>query len=274
MQNYFWKAKPVGPAKSSEAGESRALMSSHGIKDQVAIVGMGCTPFREHWDKGLDDLLLDATAECFASAGMAKDDVDAYWLGTAQSGMSGITLAAPLKLAGQARHPGGELLRLGQRGAAPGRLRGGLGRLRRGHGRGRREGQGQRLPGPQRLPRPQRRHRPLADRGGHVQPGGAGLRPALRRRRGRAQAGAGPHRLEEPPQRGPQPPGPVPQGDGPRGHLQRPGGGRPPGRVRLRRGGRRLGRGHRGAGRGRPPLHRQAALHQGAVVRGRQRLRA
>ena len=76
-------------------------MSSHGIKDQVAIVGMGCTPFREHWDKGLDDLLLDATAECFASAGMTKDDVDAYWLGTAQSGMSGITLAAPLKLEGK-----------------------------------------------------------------------------------------------------------------------------------------------------------------------------
>ena len=76
-------------------------MSSHGIKDRVAIVGMGCTPFREHWDKGLDDLLLDATAECFASAGMTKDDVDAYWLGTAQSGMSGITLAAPLKLAGK-----------------------------------------------------------------------------------------------------------------------------------------------------------------------------
>ncbi len=76
-------------------------MSSHGIKDRVAIVGMGCTPFREHWDKGLDDLLLDATGECFASAGMTKDDVDAYWLGTAQSGMSGITLAAPLKLAGK-----------------------------------------------------------------------------------------------------------------------------------------------------------------------------
>ncbi len=76
-------------------------MSSNGIKDRVAIVGMGCTPFREHWDKGLDDLLLDATTECFASAGLTKDDVDAYWLGTAQSGMSGITLAAPLKLAGK-----------------------------------------------------------------------------------------------------------------------------------------------------------------------------
>jgi acetyl-CoA C-acetyltransferase len=30
-----------------------------------------------------------------------KDDVDAYWLGTAQSGMSGMTLSAPLKLEGK-----------------------------------------------------------------------------------------------------------------------------------------------------------------------------
>ncbi len=73
-------------------------MSSHGIKDKVAIVGMGCTPFKEHWDKGLDDLLIDAADEAFADAGITKADVDAYWLGTAQSGMSGITLAAPLKL--------------------------------------------------------------------------------------------------------------------------------------------------------------------------------
>ncbi len=73
-------------------------MGSHGIRDQVAIVGMGCTPFAEHWDKGLDDLIVDAGTEAFASAGVAKDDVDAYWFGTAESGMSGITLARPLQL--------------------------------------------------------------------------------------------------------------------------------------------------------------------------------
>ena len=32
-------------------------MASHGIKDRVAIVGMGCTNFVEHWDLGLDDLV-------------------------------------------------------------------------------------------------------------------------------------------------------------------------------------------------------------------------
>jgi acetyl-CoA C-acetyltransferase len=76
-------------------------MASHGIKDRVAIIGMGCTPFREHWDRSADDLMVDAVAEGLADAGVAKDDVDAWWLGTAQSGMSGVTLAAPLKLEGR-----------------------------------------------------------------------------------------------------------------------------------------------------------------------------
>ena len=73
-------------------------MGSHGVYDKVAIVGMGCTKFAEQWDKGLDDLIVDASTEAFASAGVSKEDVDAYWFGTAQSGMSGITLARPLQL--------------------------------------------------------------------------------------------------------------------------------------------------------------------------------
>lgn len=73
-------------------------MASHGIKDKVAIIGMGCTSFVEHWDLGLDDLIVNAANDCYASAGITKDQVDAYWLGTAQGGMSGITLARPLQL--------------------------------------------------------------------------------------------------------------------------------------------------------------------------------
>ncbi len=73
-------------------------MGSHGVRDRVAIVGMGCTSFGERWDKSLDDLIVDAAVDAYASAGVAKADVDAYWLGTAQGGMSGITLARPLQL--------------------------------------------------------------------------------------------------------------------------------------------------------------------------------
>src|SRR3954447_12848030 len=76
-------------------------MASHGIKDRVAIVGMGCTRFAERWDAGTDELLIEATDEAFADAGVTKQDVDAYWLGTAQSGMSGIMLARPLQLEGK-----------------------------------------------------------------------------------------------------------------------------------------------------------------------------
>ncbi|MEO5838278.1 MAG: acetyl-CoA acetyltransferase [Acidimicrobiales bacterium] len=76
-------------------------MGSHGIKDKVAIVGAGCIPFREHWDKGTDDMLIEASDLAFKSAGVTKHDVDAYWLGTAQSGMAGITLSIPLKLDGK-----------------------------------------------------------------------------------------------------------------------------------------------------------------------------
>ncbi len=73
-------------------------MASNGIKDQVAIVGMGCTPFGEHWDKGADDLLVDAATDAYASAGVDADAVDAYWLGTMGSGVSGLMLSEALKI--------------------------------------------------------------------------------------------------------------------------------------------------------------------------------
>jgi hypothetical protein len=106
-------------------------MSSHGIRDRVAIIGVGCTHFGERFDLGLDDLIREAAGDAFESAGVTKDDVDAYWFGTAQSGMSGITVARPL---------GGELLRHRLRSAAPGRLRRGQWRLRHRHGDRRGEG--------------------------------------------------------------------------------------------------------------------------------------
>jgi acetyl-CoA C-acetyltransferase len=73
-------------------------MGSHGIRDKVAIIGMGCTPFGEHWDKSVDDLVIDSSQEALASAGVSHNDIDAYWLGTMGSGVSGLTLSRPLKL--------------------------------------------------------------------------------------------------------------------------------------------------------------------------------
>jgi acetyl-CoA C-acetyltransferase len=73
-------------------------MSSNGIRDKVAIVGMGCTQFGERWDKSTDDLLIDASQEAVASANLDIKEIDAFWLGTMGSGMSGLTLSKPLKL--------------------------------------------------------------------------------------------------------------------------------------------------------------------------------
>jgi acetyl-CoA C-acetyltransferase len=73
-------------------------MASRGIKDRVAIVGMGCTNFGEHWDRGVDDMLIESTQSAMASAGVSRDDIDAYWLGTAGSGTSGLTLSKVLRL--------------------------------------------------------------------------------------------------------------------------------------------------------------------------------
>ena len=76
-------------------------MASNGIKDKVAIISIGCTPFREHWDKSRDDLVIDATKQTLDGVTLASEDIDAYWIGTAQSGMSGLTLSMPLKLEGK-----------------------------------------------------------------------------------------------------------------------------------------------------------------------------
>ena len=73
-------------------------MASNGIRDRVAIVGMGCTAFGEHWDKGTDDLLVEAATEAYRSAGVEPSAVDAYWLGTMGSGLSGLVLSEALKI--------------------------------------------------------------------------------------------------------------------------------------------------------------------------------
>ena len=72
-------------------------MSKRGICDQVAVVGMGCTRFAEHWDKSVDDLLVEAAYEAFQDAGIEPTDIEAAWLGTMISGYAGTTLAGALK---------------------------------------------------------------------------------------------------------------------------------------------------------------------------------
>lgn len=72
-------------------------MVSKGIAGRVAVAAMGCSRFGERWGSSVDDLLVDAVAECMASVPkLGREDIDAYWLGTLSSGMSGLTLSRPL----------------------------------------------------------------------------------------------------------------------------------------------------------------------------------
>jgi len=73
-------------------------VTSRGIRDRVAIVGMGCTRFGERWDASTDDLLIDAVTAALTSAGNSLEQVDAFWLGTHTSGNSGLTLSRPLRI--------------------------------------------------------------------------------------------------------------------------------------------------------------------------------
>ncbi|MDY6918062.1 MAG: acetyl-CoA acetyltransferase [Chloroflexota bacterium] len=71
-----------------------------GIKDKVAIIGMGCTRFGELWDMGGDDLMVEAFKECLEDAGIEKKDIDvAYWGACfPMQGLSGMPLSQLLKL--------------------------------------------------------------------------------------------------------------------------------------------------------------------------------
>lgn len=73
-----------------------------GIKDKVAIIGMGCTKFGERWDKSAEDLMVDAFEEALEDAGIEKKDIQAAWQGNqfteVNIGHSALPLAATLKL--------------------------------------------------------------------------------------------------------------------------------------------------------------------------------
>ena len=69
-----------------------------GIKDRVAIIGMGCTKFGERWDAGAQDLMVEAAYEAYEDAGVDSKDIQAAWLGTVQTFRTGQPLAQSLKL--------------------------------------------------------------------------------------------------------------------------------------------------------------------------------
>ena len=75
---------------------------ARGIKDKVAILGMGCSKFGERWDSGAEELMLEAYKECLADAGIDAKQLNAAWFSTAidevHVGKSGIPLSTTCRL--------------------------------------------------------------------------------------------------------------------------------------------------------------------------------
>lgn len=53
-----------------------------GIKDKVAVIGMGCSKFGERWDAGPEELMVEAYLEAMGDAGIEPTQLDAAWFST------------------------------------------------------------------------------------------------------------------------------------------------------------------------------------------------
>ncbi|MBU2646334.1 acetyl-CoA acetyltransferase, partial [bacterium] len=73
-----------------------------GIRDKVAILGMGCSKFGERWDMSADDLMIESFMECLEDAGIEKKEIQAAYFGThideISVGKAGTPLGSALKL--------------------------------------------------------------------------------------------------------------------------------------------------------------------------------
>ena len=73
-----------------------------GIRDKVAILGMGCSKFGERWDLGPEDLMLEAFGEALTDAGIERDSIEAGWLGVffdeQSTGKSPLPMSMALRL--------------------------------------------------------------------------------------------------------------------------------------------------------------------------------
>ena len=71
---------------------------AEGIKDKVAIIGMGCTRFGERWDAGAEDLIVEAFKEAIEDAGIEKKEIQAAWFGSCFDEVNVGKAATPLCL--------------------------------------------------------------------------------------------------------------------------------------------------------------------------------
>lgn len=74
-----------------------------GIRDRVAVAGVGATAFGEHWERDAFDMLAEAAREAVDDAGIALEDIEAAWVGNYYpfTGLGGPTVTDALRLYGK-----------------------------------------------------------------------------------------------------------------------------------------------------------------------------
>ncbi len=75
---------------------------SSGIKDKVAIIGMGCSRFGERYESNVEELMYEAYSEALTDAAVSSEDLDAAWYGVYYpelgAGHSGTPASTALRL--------------------------------------------------------------------------------------------------------------------------------------------------------------------------------
>lgn len=78
---------------------------SKSLREQVAVIGVGCTKFGENVDQTLSDMMVEAAHEAYRDAGITPEQLQAAWLSTFSPGFHGgkasITLADALRFRGR-----------------------------------------------------------------------------------------------------------------------------------------------------------------------------
>jgi acetyl-CoA C-acetyltransferase len=70
------------------------------FRNQVAIIGIGCTRFGELYEASAEQLICEAAFEALADAKIEPAQIEAAWVGTVMSQLAGDALGDPLKLHG------------------------------------------------------------------------------------------------------------------------------------------------------------------------------
>jgi acetyl-CoA C-acetyltransferase len=73
-----------------------------GIRDKVAVLGMGCSKFGERWEAGPEELMVEAYLEAMEDAGVETSQIEAAWFSThideVGTGKGGTPLSTTLRL--------------------------------------------------------------------------------------------------------------------------------------------------------------------------------